>query len=79
MGEVSKLPRRIVSDPGICDGKPRFDGTRIPVYMVLDLLSDGMSAEQIRTDCYPHLSDDDIREALRFASELAKRGRATKG
>lgn len=37
----------IVSDPHVLHGQVRFRGTRIPVFVVLDYLSEGMSAEEI--------------------------------
>ena len=41
---------RITIDPEVCHGKPTIRGLRYPVEMVLDLLSAGMSTDDILTD-----------------------------
>ena len=38
-----KYQERIIVDPEIMHGKPVIKGTRIPVYVVLNLLAGGMS------------------------------------
>jgi uncharacterized protein (DUF433 family) len=38
---------RIISDPGICSGKPCIKGTRIPVHIVLGLLAAGETRDNI--------------------------------
>jgi uncharacterized protein (DUF433 family) len=59
---------RIVIDPGICHGKPVIRGTRMPVSLIVGSLASGMSFEEIEREC--SLTRDDIRAALKFASEL---------
>ena len=60
-------------DPQICQGKPCFRGTRIPVYVVLELLEGNVKPEQIVSeDYYPELTLDHIRAALHFATQAAK-------
>ena len=44
---------------------------RYPVDMILDLLSSGMTHQEIISD-YPALEEDDILACLAFASKLAK-------
>lgn len=67
------LQKHISIDPEVQHGKPCFRGTRIPVYVVLELLEGGVSADQILgTDYYPQLTRDHIRSALHFAAEYAK-------
>lgn len=44
---------------------------RYPVELILDLLSSGMTNEEIIED-YPAIQDDDIRACLAFASRLTK-------
>lgn len=56
---------RIESKPGVMLGKPVFHGTRIPVYVVLDLLDAGTSPEEI-VDDYEVLTLDDVRAAVAF-------------
>lgn len=63
---------RIVFDPNICHGQPCFKGTRIMVYLVLELLEAGIPPEKIITDYYPELTKEDIQAALRYAANLIK-------
>jgi len=42
-----ELLQRISVDPNICHGKPCIRGHRIWVSLILDLLADGMTPEQI--------------------------------
>jgi uncharacterized protein (DUF433 family) len=65
------LPDRIVVDPRILTGKPVIRGTRISVEMVVGLLAAGWSHAQILSS-YPHLSEEDIRACLVYASELLR-------
>lgn len=65
------LINRITSDPEICHGKPTVRNMRYPVEMILDLLSAGMTNEEIIED-YPALETEDIQACLAFASRLTK-------
>ena len=65
------LTDRIVLDPKILTGKPVVRGTRISVELVVDLLAVGWSHEQILAS-YPHLSEEDIRACLSYASKLLR-------
>ncbi len=69
------LLERITTDPGICHGKPTIRGLRYPVETILELLSAGMSIEQILAD-YEDLERDDILAALAFAARLSRIKRA---
>jgi uncharacterized protein (DUF433 family) len=60
------LLRRIVVDPAIFSGKPIIRGMRISVELVLSLLAQGQSADDIRAD-YPELEPDDIRACIAYA------------
>ena len=42
-----QLLDRIVTDPAICHGKPCVRGHRIWVSLILDLLADGITIEQV--------------------------------
>jgi uncharacterized protein (DUF433 family) len=66
-----ELRDRIIVDPKILTGKPVVRGTRISVELVVDLLAAGWSHDQILTS-YPHLSEEDIRACLNYASELLR-------
>lgn len=65
------LLNRIVIDPEICHGKPSIRGLRYPVETILELLSSGMSTEEILTD-YEDLEREDILAALEFALKLSQ-------
>ena len=63
----------IHADTKICFGKPVFRGTRIPVYVVLELLESGVLPQEIAgEDYYPQLSSKHIQAALHYASMLAQ-------
>jgi uncharacterized protein (DUF433 family) len=67
----------VVSDPGIRGGEPVIRGTRIPVYLIADLLSQGADAREILED-YPSLSANTVRSALAYAQTHPRRGRPRK-
>jgi uncharacterized protein (DUF433 family) len=62
---------RITIDPGICHGKPCIRGLRYPVEMLLELLSSGMTIEDILSD-YGDLEREDLLAALAFATRLSR-------
>jgi uncharacterized protein (DUF433 family) len=64
---MSELLRRITSEPATFGGRPCIRGLRIRVSDVLDLLSAGLSHEQIVTEL-PDLEPDDIKAALDYTS-----------
>ena len=59
---------RIISDPKIMMGKPVIRGTRITVEVILRLLAQGRSTEEI-LDAYPGLEEEDIRAAQGYAAD----------
>lgn len=63
---------RIVIDPNILAGKPVIKGTRIPVYLIIELLANGLTPQQILRE-YPELKQEDIKAALLYASKLLER------
>jgi len=65
------LRERITIDPEICHGKPTVRGLRYTVESILELLSSGMTVEQILAD-YEDLEREDILAALDFASNSAR-------
>jgi uncharacterized protein (DUF433 family) len=60
---------RITINPDICHGKPTIRNMRYPVEMILDLLSAGMTSDEIIED-YPALELEDIQAALQFGASL---------
>jgi len=65
------LTERITIDPDICHGKPTIRGLRYPVEMILELLSSGMTLDEILGD-YEDLEREDILAALAFATRLSQ-------
>jgi uncharacterized protein (DUF433 family) len=59
----------ITIDPQVLAGKPVIKGTRTSVQWVVDLLASGWAHAEILEN-YPHLTEDDIRACLSYASEL---------
>lgn len=66
---MKSLLTRITTHPDVCHGKPVVRNMRYPVEMILDLLSAGMTSEEIIKD-YPALKLSDIKACLQFASRL---------
>jgi uncharacterized protein (DUF433 family) len=60
---------RITINPEICHGKPCIRGMRWPVEVILDLLSSGMTIEDILED-HPELEEEDILASLNYAKLL---------
>ena len=65
---MEELSDRVVIDPEVLSGKPVIKGTRIPVYLILELLGSGMTEKEI-LDEYPTLKEEDIKAALLYASK----------
>lgn len=58
---------RIEVNPHILLGKPVIRGTRIPVYVIVNLTAQGKTRMYIREQ-YPNLTEEDIRQALAYAA-----------
>ena len=56
----------------ILSGQPIVAGTRIPVYAIIDLLADGLTAKEIINDYYPSLTKKDIMAALKYSAKILK-------
>jgi len=70
-GVLMDWRERIVVDPAVLVGKPVVKGTRIAVEFVIDLLGRGWTTEEILKE-YDHLTAQDIRACLAYASEILK-------
>ncbi len=68
---MDPLLARITIDPNICHGKPCIRGLRYPVEILLELLSSGMTTDEILAD-YEDLERDDLLAALAFAARLVR-------
>ncbi|MEA2561438.1 MAG: hypothetical protein QOH06_2942 [Acidobacteriota bacterium] len=56
---------RITFDPNVMAGKACIRGLRVTVSLVLNLVANGMSSEEI-VAAYPYLETEDIHQALRY-------------
>lgn len=65
-----ELPTQIEIRPDVMMGKPCLKGTRIPVYIVLEKMGAGETAEEILA-AYPQLRKEHIAAALQYAAGLA--------
>lgn len=63
--------RRITVRQDQMGGVPCIRGLRIPVSVVIDMVADGMSDEEI-LELFPDLEREDIKEALLFAAEAIR-------
>jgi uncharacterized protein (DUF433 family) len=62
---------RITIDPNICHGKPTIRGLRYPVETILELLSSGMTTDEILAD-YEDLEREDLLAVFAFATRLSQ-------
>ena len=58
-------------DPNIMLGKPVIKGTRIPVYVILNLLAEGYDVPKIIKE-YPDLTPKHILAVFQYAAKMAK-------
>lgn len=61
---------RITFDPAVMGGRACLRGMRITVSLVVNLVANGMSVEEILEE-YPTLEAEDVRQALQYAAMLA--------
>jgi len=75
--QLARIEEMVVSNPEIMRGTPVFKGTRIPVDLVADMLSQGASAEEI-LEGYPTLSKEKIAMAPLYVRAFPRRGRPSR-
>lgn len=63
------MMERIEMNPNILSGKPVIKGTRIPVYLILDMLAEGLTINDLLQE-YPELEEEDVKAAIKYASRL---------
>lgn len=66
-----QLLTRITLNPLVCHGKPCIRNLRYPVEVLLELLSGGMTIEEILAD-YEDLERDDLLAVLAFAARMSQ-------
>jgi uncharacterized protein (DUF433 family) len=62
---------RISINPNICHGQACVRGTRIPVHLIVRMLANGDTVEDLLAE-YPPLTREDIMACLDYAAELAE-------
>jgi uncharacterized protein (DUF433 family) len=65
------MNKYIVSNPAIMNGKPCIKGTRIPVYIIFEMLADGQTYEQILKE-YPQLTIEQLLGCCSFGASMSK-------
>ena len=65
------IRQRITLDKDVLAGKPIIKGTRIPVYLILEILASGMSEDDLLKE-YPTLTKEDIQACLAYASKIVR-------
>jgi len=58
---------RITFDPNIMGGRACIRGMRLMVSLIVNLVANGMTTEEI-VQAYPYLEPEDIQQALRYAA-----------
>ena len=69
-----EINKYIVADSEICGGKLTFKGTRVMVWLVLEMLSGGETVEEILED-YPSITREHIKAALEYAARITEKGK----
>ena len=62
---------RITFDLNLMGGRATIRGMRVTVSLIINLVANGMSPEEI-IESYPYLEPEDIRQALQYAAWLAE-------
>jgi uncharacterized protein (DUF433 family) len=62
---------RITFDPNLMGGRACIRGMRMTVSLILNLVSNGMTAAEIVKE-YPYLEEEDVRQSLQYAAWLAE-------
>jgi len=74
MEDLARTKAMVAIDPEIMGGAPCFEGSRIPVHDIADMLANGDAPAAIAR-AYPNLDDRRIKLALVYASAWPRRGR----
>ena len=68
---MKKWEDNIESNPNILYGKPVIKGTRIPVELLLEKMSNGQKFQEIIQN-YPDLKEDDLFACMAYAASLLR-------
>ena len=69
MAENQELLRRITARPDVFGGKPIIRDMRISVEMILSLMSQGTTQQELLED-YPELEPEDILACIAYAHTI---------
>ena len=72
--KLERAENMVVSDPEIMRGTPVYRGTRIPVELIADMLSQGANPEEI-LEGYPALDREKVELAPLYVQAFPRRGR----
>ena len=64
--KMEKLDR-ITVNPDVCLGQPTIRGMRITVSVILKMLANGKSIQEV-LEAYPELEAEDVQQAIRYAA-----------
>jgi len=66
---VKKMEKldRITVNPDVCLGQPTIRGMRITVSVILKMLANGKSIQEV-LETYPELKAEDVQQAIRYAA-----------
>jgi uncharacterized protein (DUF433 family) len=65
------MHERIRIDPKVCHGQACIKGTRIPVHLILHMLANSDTVEDLLAE-YPSLTREDILACFDYAASLAE-------
>src|SRR2546430_4961102 len=65
--DPARWRQHIVSTPDVLSGKPRIDGTRIPVALILGYLAAGKTYDEVISE-FPDLKREEDRKSTRLNS-----------
>jgi uncharacterized protein (DUF433 family) len=66
----TEVLERISIDPNVCFGKPCIKGHRIWVALILGMLAEGQTVDDVLAE-YPQLEEADIRACIAYGALLA--------
>ncbi len=65
------MDERVTINPKVCHGQACIKGTRIPVHLILRMLANSDTIEELLTE-YPSLTREDILACFDYAASLAE-------
>jgi uncharacterized protein (DUF433 family) len=69
--ELKLVIERVTIDPKVMGGKPCIRGTRVTVGMIVGMMAEGHTRDEI-LKLYPYLEAEDVAQALAYAAMRAE-------